>query len=192
MDALEPFAVKAQIFQGEAGNVLAQKAHDGLFAIIRRQDRHAERDFLAVRVYFEAPVLRQTLFVELEIRQHFDARSDRRFGVLRQNHGVVQNAVDAIADEQLVIHRLDVDVGSVLQYRVLQKRVHDAHDRQVFGDLFQVGLGCSIAAFFSDRLQCLRFLLNDVAELGLEALLILDDGVLDRIGVGQARQDLSD
>ena len=61
----------------------------------------------------DAAVLRQALLGDVQLGHDLQARDDRRLEVLdlRRDRGFHQHAVNAVADAQLVLERLDVDVG---------------------------------------------------------------------------------
>ena len=66
--------------------------------------------------------------------------------------------------------------------------VHDFNHRQTFRQFFQLAL----AGLFADRagsFQLFGFLLDNVAELGLQTFLVLQEQVFNGSGVRQARQD---
>ena len=58
----------------------------------------------------DAAVLRQPPLGDVELRHDLDARDDRRGEPAGRRLDLVQHAVDAVADAQLVLERLDVDV----------------------------------------------------------------------------------
>ena len=56
----------------------------------------------------------------------------------RQRHRVVEDAVNAVADQHFVFHRFDMDIGRALHDGVPQERIDNAHDRQILGHLLHV------------------------------------------------------
>ena len=88
----------------------------------------------------DAAVLRQALLGDVELRHDLDARDDqRRHGALGLQH-LAQHAVDAEADDEPVLERLDVDVGGVFLHRLREHGVDQADDRRVVLALEQVRL----------------------------------------------------
>ena len=61
----------------------------------------------------DAAVLRQALLGDVQVAENLDARNDRRLKALdlRRHRHLLQHAVDAVADAQLVFERLEVNVG---------------------------------------------------------------------------------
>ena len=60
-------------------------------------------------------------------------RDDDRVAILhRRRHDVVEDAVDAVADAQLLLVRLDVDVAGALLNRRHQHDVDEPDDRRLF------------------------------------------------------------
>ena len=189
VDALHILAVEPEHFEREALAGLAQKTHDRLFAEEGREDGNAEGDAVGFGLHLETSVLRKALLVELQVGKHLDARDDARGGGLRQGHRVVENAVDAIADQHLGLHRLDMNIGGALHDGVPQKRVDDAHNRQVLGHLLEVVAGKVLIALRDDA-DLPRLGRDDVAEFVFERFLILQERRFDAFGVGQPRQYL--
>ena len=116
--------------------VLVEQTHDDLLAEQRRQHRDAEVDLLRhaalVEADLDAAVLRQPLLGDVELRHDLDARDDRVAELHRRRHDVVEDAVDAVADAQLLLVRLDVDVARALLDRRHQHDVDEPHDRRFF------------------------------------------------------------
>ena len=96
-----------------------------------------------------AAILRQAALGDVHVRHHFQARDDGRLqqAQLRRHRDFVQDAVDAIANAQIVLERLDVNVGRALEDRFANDLVHEFHDRRFRIVRVQVG-----ARF--DVLQC--------------------------------------
>ena len=111
--------------------------HDAL-AVERRQRRDAEVDLLAHHAELDAAVLRQAPLGDVELRHDLDARHDGRLQPARRRLDVVQHAVDAVADLELVLERLDVDVGRALLDGAVDEQVHQPDDRRLAGEVAQV------------------------------------------------------
>jgi hypothetical protein len=79
----------------------------------------------------DAPVLRQPLLRDVELRHDLDARGDGVAELHRRRHDVVEDAVDAVADAQFLLVRLDVDVAGALLDRRHQHHVHQLDDRRL-------------------------------------------------------------
>src|SRR3989344_4415575 len=180
---LEPFAVEANRFKREAFAGLPQKPHHDLLPEEGWQYGDAEGYLVSLCLHLEAPVLWQTLLVELEDGEHLDARDDASGSGLRQGHRVVEDAVNAVAHKHFVLHRLDVDIGGASGDRVEQERVHDTHNREIFSHLLEL-LTRELSPLLDER-ELLGLARDDVTELILEGFLILQEGVLDALGIGQ-------
>src|SRR5262249_54181979 len=111
--------------------------HDAL-AVQRRQGRDTEIDLLAHHAQLDAAVLRQATLRDVELRHDLDARHDRGGQAARRRLDVVQHAVDAVADLELVLERLDVDVGGTLLDGPVDDEVDHADDRRLAGQIAQV------------------------------------------------------
>ena len=89
--------------------------------------------FLLVRLQIDAAILRQPPFRDVHVRHHFQTRDDGRLQQtqLRRDRDFVQNAVDAVANAQIVFERLDVNVGRALDDRFANDLIHELHDGRV-------------------------------------------------------------
>ena len=94
----------------------------------------------------DAAILRQPALGDVHVRHHFQAREDRRLKKpkLRRHGNFVEDAVDAVADAQIVFERLDVDVGGALVDGFADDLVHELDDR---------GLGVSASMSMPARLR---------------------------------------
>ena len=79
----------------------------------------------------EAAVLRDALLGDVELRHDLDARNDRAVVPLVDRvHRLVEDAVDAVLDDDDVLLRLDVDVRGAALDRVEDDRVDELDDRR--------------------------------------------------------------
>ena len=79
----------------------------------------------------DAAVLRQALLGDVQLRHDLDARRDRVAELHRRRHDVVEDAVDAEPDAELLLVRLDVDVARALLNRRHQHQVDEPDDRRL-------------------------------------------------------------
>ena len=77
----------------------------------------------------DAAVLRRARLGDVHLRHHLDAHRHRRPVGLVQRADLAQHAVDAVADAQEVLLRLEVDVGAAALHRVGEQRRDQAHHR---------------------------------------------------------------
>ena len=89
--------------------------------------------FWSADLQIDAAVLRQTPLGDIHVRHHFQARDDGRLqqAQLRRHRDFVEDAVDAVANAQIVLERLDVDVGRALVDRFANDLVDKFHDGRV-------------------------------------------------------------
>ena len=131
---LQRLRLEAELRHVEHQLVFVEQTQDDLLAEERRQARHAEVDLLERAVDREpdldAAVLRQALLGDVELRHDLDARRDRVAELHRRRHHVVEDAVDAEPDAELLLVRLDVDVARALLDRRHQHQVHEPDDRR--------------------------------------------------------------
>ena len=103
----------------------------------RRRDAHV--DVLAGDLAADAAVLRQALLGDVEAGHDLDAREDRVDVVAVGALDLQQVAVDAVADDQVFLARLDVDIRGALLDRLEHQRVDPADDRRLVGEVEDVG-----------------------------------------------------
>ena len=118
LELAQRLGLEAELRHVEHQLVLVEKTHDDLLAEERRQTGHAEVDLFGRAVDGEADldtaVLRQALLGDVELRHDLEARRDRVAELHRRRHHVVEDAVDAEPDPELLLVRLDVDVARAL------------------------------------------------------------------------------
>ncbi len=124
----QPDPVEAQLDVG----AVEHAHHDGL-AEHRRQHGDAQVDRVAVDHQLDAAVLRQAPLGDVEVRHDLDAADDRQREVLRRRDHLVEDAVDAVAHLELVLERLEVDVGGLVLDRLEQHEVEQPDDLVVLG-----------------------------------------------------------
>ena len=78
------------------------------------------------------------MLVELEAGKKLDARHDPGCTSFVMIHHLVENAVDAVADEGRLIEDLNMNIGRARRERVGKDVVHDGDDRQVGRRLLHV------------------------------------------------------
>ncbi len=131
--------IHAQRVEVEPARLLVEQAQHDALAVPGRNGRHAHVDRATGDAERDAAVLRQALLGDVETRHDLDARDDqRRHRALGLQH-LAQHAVDAEADHEPVLERLDVDVRAVFLDRLGQERVDQPDDRRLVLALEQVG-----------------------------------------------------
>jgi hypothetical protein len=76
---------------------------------------------LVLHLQLDAAVLRHAPLGDVQLRQDLDARCQRRLHLHGRLHDLAQHAVDAVADPDLLLERLDVDVGRAALHGVRQQ-----------------------------------------------------------------------
>ena len=79
----------------------------------------------------DAAVLRLAALGDVELREHLQARRDAGGHLLRDALHLAEHAVDAEADDERVLLRLEVDVGGVLLGGLEDQRVDEPDERPV-------------------------------------------------------------
>ena len=116
------------------------------FAVHRRDGGNAHVDRLIGGLQIDAAVLRQTALGDVHVRHHFEARNDGRLekAQLRRHRDFVQDAVDPVTNAQIVLERLDVNIGGAFLDRFPDDLVNELHDRRFRIVRVQVGAGLDV------------------------------------------------
>ena len=134
--------LESQLAHVQRQVVAVQDAQDDLFAEQRRQRRNAVVDLLLLAVEcgadLDASVLRQPLLGDVHLRHDLDARGDGILEAQGRIHHVVQDAVDAEPDAEVLFIGLDVDVAGALFERFRQDQVHQLDDRRFLAGALQL------------------------------------------------------
>ncbi len=171
---------QAQAVQRHDAFLPVQHAQHKVFAVLGRLGRGAKVDLAAGKLDRDAAILRRARLGDVHIADDFQAHRHRRPVGFVQAADLPQDAVDAIADAQKRLLRLEVDVGGAVLHRVGQQRIDQAHH----------GLAVFIrGAAHAGVIDFARFdLVQDAVDRQLEAI-VLVDGALD---VGIAHQQRRD
>ena len=162
--------------QRQRGLLLVEDTHDHAFAVVERRSRDAEIEvegFLGELLENDAPVLRQAPLGNIEVAHDLDARDQCRRDLGGQAELFLAQAVDAVADNDLVLLRLDVDVARSRKVRVLDDPVGQLDDR--------AGLLVHefVVAGLDHRAELRADLLHDVVEARRAVVLPLVELVAD-------------
>ncbi len=88
--------------------------------------------------------------------------ADCKHAQLRRHRDLMQNAVDAITNAQIVLERLDVNVGGALDDRFADDLIDEFHDRSFRIVRIQIGAGFRVLQHFEravgleNLVECLR------------------------------------
>ena len=143
-------------------------------------------------VVADAPVLRQAALGDVQVGHDLEARNHRQGQVLGRRRHFVEGAVHAVADLELVLEGLEVNVAGAVLHGLEQDEVDEPDDRRLVGQPRhhrRVIGDRHLADFLGDFLVRAQ-LLEDVGEalvlLGVELL----DGLLDLRRVGHDQLDV--
>ncbi len=139
----------ADAIEVEADVAAIEHANDAAFAEHGGQDADAHIDGVAADVEFDAAVLRQAAFGDVEIGHDLDARGDGHGEMARRRHHFIEDAVAAIAHLVFVFERLEMDVAGA----ILDGQEHD-HVEQLadgsgildFHEAFEVDAALAVLA----------------------------------------------
>ena len=119
---------EAHVLEVERRGALVENTHDHRLAVRGGQARDAEVDGAAGDGDRDAAVLRDAALGDVEVRHDLDARDDGGgHGDVRGLH-LVERAVHAVADLEVLLERLDVDVGRAVHDALVEDHVHELDD----------------------------------------------------------------
>ena len=140
MRAADDVADEAQVVRGDADAVeaehhggLVEQADGDALAVRGGHGGDAHVDLLAGDLAANTTVLRQALLGDVEAGHDLDAGDDAGEVRLGGALDLVEDAVDAVADGDLLVAGLDVDVAGLLLGGVEDEAVDEADDRGVLG-----------------------------------------------------------
>jgi hypothetical protein len=134
-----------------------EDAHHHFLAKERPQSGHAEVDFGAVLGGRAQPaVLRQPLLGDVHTRHDLQARDQSLMHPLRQVHDLLEQAVEAMPDEDTLFHRLDVDVARLALDRALDDEIDQVDDWRRLAAFLQPGDRFEDFLFHAARQRGLR------------------------------------
>ena len=115
LEALEGVRLEAQLGHVEHELRLVQEPQDDLLAPEGGERGHAEVEVAAavldLHLDLDPAVLGKALLRDVQLGHDLDARGQGVAQLHGQGHDVVEDAVDAEADPELLLVGLDVDVG---------------------------------------------------------------------------------
>ena len=109
-----------------------------LLAIDRGQGTDAEVDGLVLDAQGDAAVLRLAPFGDVHVGHDLDARQDAGLDVAGQLLLLQQNAVDTVADAQVVLLRFHVDIRRALDDGLRDDGVDQPDDGRILAHLAQL------------------------------------------------------
>ena len=134
---------QADLGQAPQGRVLSQETHDDRFTVEHGNHRDSDIHLVVFDADLDAAVLRQTLLRNVQMTEDLDARNDRRLKLfeLGWKRDLLQLAVDAVTNPELVLEGFEVDVRRPQFDGILEHLVDEADDgRLVFSTGIQVGI----------------------------------------------------
>ena len=115
-----------------------EHAHDDLLAKQRAQRGDAEVDFGAILgAHAQTAVLRQPLLGDVHPRHDLQARDQPFVDPFGQVHHFLQQPVEAMADEDALLQRLDVDVARFARDGALHDEIDEIDDRRRLASLLE-------------------------------------------------------
>jgi len=139
VDRVHGVAQETELGQVVVGSrTFVQNAKHDALAEQRGQGRDAQVDFLAQHAEFDATVLGEPPLGDVQFGHELDAGDDRRLEMLRRRFDVVEDAVDAKPDLELLLEGFHVDVAGAALHGLLEEQVDQTDDRRLRGQILEV------------------------------------------------------
>ena len=183
------FIAFAQAKLAEPDEFLAahEEAQAYAFPVGGGQGGDADVNVLALDPHADTAILRQALLGDIHVRHDLDARNDGGLepGQLRRERGLVEDAVHAVADTELVFHGLHVDIRRAFLVGLPDDLVHETDNGRFLIQLAQIGLH---QGFVGGDLNTMVILHQLFHRVGADAVELLG-GVGDVAQEGQRQLD---
>ncbi len=182
--------LEAELLQVQRQVALVEDPEHDLLAVDAGQRRDPEIDDPAAHLELEAAVLRHPPLGDVELGQDLDAAGQRRLHLDRRLHDLEQGAVDPVAHPDLMLERLDVDVGRAPLDRVGQDAVDQLDHRRVV----DLRLGGGLLLVLLDHLDIavadLLHVLQQRLQLLVGGLVVLFDEGAEGVLAGDDREEV--
>ena len=144
-------ALQVQIHAGAVENA----EHHGL-PVLRGQAVHAHVHGFAVHRRHDAAVLRDAALRDVHVRHDFDAGNDGCGQMHRRRSHFIERAVHAVADFELALKGLEVNVARTLFDGLLHHQIDEFHDRGRIRLLLHALRGTGLAQLTENLLHARR------------------------------------
>jgi hypothetical protein len=128
----------AELLELHHNGVLVEDAHDDRLAMHAGQRDDAQVHMAALDREPDAPVLRDALLRDIQVRHDLHARDDAGGHAPRHGGDVLQHAVDAEAHAHLFAIGREMDIGGVHLHGLGDDLVDELDDGRVVGGLAQI------------------------------------------------------
>ena len=115
----------------------AQEADGDAFAVDGRHGRHADVVFALGDAQPGAAILRQALLGDVEVGENLETRDRGAAQFAGQPLTLLQQAIDAMANDHVAARRFDVEVGGACGGGLTEQAVDEIDDRCVEGQVLQ-------------------------------------------------------
>jgi hypothetical protein len=129
----------ADLVERELRGRLIEQAENEALAVDRGDAREADVDLAAADADAGVAVLGAVAVGDVELGHDLQSRADGGRERERRAERVDQHAVDAEADDELVLHRVDVDVAGATAEGLEEDHVDEADDGRLARELEEVG-----------------------------------------------------
>src|SRR5664280_709426 len=142
---------ESKVLEWHHGSALVQDTHNDLLAIDGGQGADAEVDGLVLDAQGDAAILRLAPLGDIHVGHDLDAGEHAGLDIARQCLLFLQDAVDTVADTQVILLWLHVDIRRALDDGLSDDRVDQSDDGRVLTHLAQL-LDADLFTGFRDHL----------------------------------------
>src|ERR1051326_52035 len=132
-DRLLVFFAQIEPTETEMLSASREQSQANRFPIDGWNGRNADVDFLVIGVEIHSAVLRETPLGDVHVGHYFQTRDDGGMeqAQLRRYRHFVQDAVDPVTNANVILERLNVNIGCPLQYCLANDLVYEFHYRSL-------------------------------------------------------------
>ena len=177
--------VEAQLVETHENGAAGQQTQRHALAVNGRHGGDTDVELLALDADVDSAVLREAFLGDVHAGHDLDARDERRLIALqlRRHRRLVQNAVHAVADAELVLRRLEVNIRRPILERLPDDLVDELDHAGVL-----IALGYFLVLVEENIERILLVVLEFLKRLGADAVKFLKR-LLDFAARGQSQLD---
>src|SRR5690606_35532331 len=123
-----------QVLEIQGCGGVVEHAHHNLFAPHRGQRRHAQVNLAALMRDRETAVLRLAALGDVDVGHDLDARDHAVLDGLARTLHLMEHTVNAVPDAEVLLCRLNVNIGCTVLNGLRADEVHKSHNGRVVCD----------------------------------------------------------
>lgn len=182
-DVFDELVGPAELVEDEVDDALVEHAEHDALAELGREGGYAQVHGASGNRHLDSSVLRDSLLGDVEVCKNLYARNHRQGETLGGRGHFVERAVYAVADPEYVFKGLEVYVGSLVAYSLLEYEVDEAYYRRLVRHVRGVALGIFVEIDIRD-------FRNEVVDARIFLPVALDYQVVHLVGIHHFERDV--